>query len=65
MSTQQIPVGDVVVLDAQGAADLLQVSTKTILKLARSGELPGKKIGREWRFVRTVLIDYVAGPAST
>lgn len=65
MSTQQIPVGDVVVLDAQGAADLLQVSTKTILKLARSGELPGKKIGREWRFVRTVLIDHVAGPAST
>ena len=49
------------VLDAAGAADLLHVSTKTILKLARAGELPGRKVGREWRFEASALLDHVAG----
>ena len=49
------------VLTAEEAADLLRVSTKTVLMLAREGTLPGEKVGRAWRFVRTDLLDYVRG----
>ena len=44
------------VLTAGEAALLLKVSTKTLLKLARAGELPGRKVGRAWRFVRDDLL---------
>ena len=49
------------VLDAEGAAQLLHVSVKTLLSLARAGEITGRKVGREWRFVREDLISYVRG----
>ena len=49
------------VLTADEAADLLRVSTKTILALARDGTLPGEKVGRAWRFVRADLLAYVRG----
>jgi len=49
------------VLTAEEAAELLRVSTKTVLSLARDGSLPGEKVGRAWRFVRTDLLDYVRG----
>jgi excisionase family DNA binding protein len=49
------------VLTAEEAADLLRVSTKTLLALARDGSLPGEKVGRAWRFVRADLIEYVRG----
>src|SRR3712207_7338776 len=35
------------VLTAAQAADLLQISTKTLLRLAREGQLPGQKLGRD------------------
>jgi excisionase family DNA binding protein len=50
------------VLTADEAADLLRVSTKTVLALARAGSLPGTKVGRAWRFLRTDLVDYVHSP---
>lgn len=53
------------VLDASGAALLLKVSTKTVLRLARAGELPARKVGREWRFETSALLDHVAGRLST
>ena len=37
---------DTEVLTTEEAAELLRVSTKTILSLARHGELPGEKVGR-------------------
>jgi excisionase family DNA binding protein len=52
------------VLDASGAALLLKVSTKTVLRLARAGELPARKVGREWRFETSALLDHVAGRLS-
>jgi excisionase family DNA binding protein len=52
---------DVEVLTAEEAADLLRVSTKTILALARDGSLPGEKVGRAWRFLRADLLEYVRG----
>lgn len=49
------------VLTADEVARLLRVSTKTVLTLARSGTLPGEKVGRAWRFVRVDVLDYVSG----
>jgi excisionase family DNA binding protein len=50
------------VLTAKEAASLLRVSSKTVLKLARDGELPAQKVGRSWRFCRAELLGYVSGP---
>jgi len=48
------------ILTAEEAAALLKVSSKTVLKLARDGELPAQKVGRAWRFSRAELVSYVA-----
>ena len=50
-----------VVLTTDEAADLLRVSSKTVLALARDGSLPGEKVGRAWRFLRADLVDYLHG----
>lgn len=49
------------VLTAEEAAALLRVSSKTVLSLARSGTLPGEKVGRAWRFLRKDVLAYVSG----
>lgn len=49
------------VLTAEEAAALLRVSTKTLLALAREGEVPGEKVGRAWRFLRAELLGYLRG----
>ena len=43
------------ILDVEGAATLLGVSTTTIYNLAHKGEIPATRVGREWRFARTNL----------
>ena len=48
------------VLSAEQAAALLKVGRKTLLRLARDGSVPGRKVGREWRFSRSELLRYVA-----
>jgi excisionase family DNA binding protein len=52
---------DTEVLTTEEAAEFLRVSTKTILALARQGDLPGEKVGRAWRFLRAELLDYLRG----
>ena len=48
------------ILDIQGAATLLGVSPRTVYRLAARSQLPGVKIGKEWRFSRKRLIGWVA-----
>lgn len=48
------------VLTAEEAARLLKLSTKTLLRLARSGSIPGNKVGRVWRFRRSDLLDLLS-----
>ena len=48
------------ILDVEGAAELLGVSTWTIYQLARKGKIPGTRVGKEWRFARASLIQWVA-----
>lgn len=52
------------VLDVEGAARVLGVSKWTILKYARAGKLPGKKVGKEWRFRRSTILRWLGEPAS-
>jgi excisionase family DNA binding protein len=54
-------VGSPEVLTAEQLAELLQVDAKTVRSLAARGELPGRKLGREWRFSRRAVFDWLAG----
>jgi excisionase family DNA binding protein len=56
-------VGEPDVLTLEQLADLLQVDEKTAGALARKGELPGRKIGCEWRFSRQAVLEWLAEPA--
>jgi len=48
------------VLDAAQAAELLQVDEETIVQLAESGKLPGRKLGKSWRFSRAGLVAWLS-----
>lgn len=49
------------VLTPEQAAELLQVDAATVLVLAEGGELPGRKLGSEWRFARAALLEWLGG----
>jgi len=49
------------VLTPAQAADLLQVSEDEVVALAEQGTLPGRRIGRHWRFARPALIAWLSG----
>jgi excisionase family DNA binding protein len=48
------------VLSIAEAAELMQVEPEVIEQLAEAGELPGRKLGGEWRFARQALLDWLA-----
>ena len=39
--------------------DLVRISRDTVYRLAAKGELPGRKIGRTWRFPRDEIEAYI------
>ncbi len=43
------------------AAAYLQLAEKTVLRMAQRAEVPAAKIASQWRFLRPVLRDWVAG----
>ena len=49
------------VLTPTQAAELLQVTEATVVDLAEKGELPGRKLGEEWRFARAALVAWLGG----
>jgi len=52
------------ILNVDQAAAYLGVSTKTFFKVLREGEMPGRKVGREWKFSRRALEAWIAGGRS-
>lgn len=53
------------ILNIEEAAELLGVSLKTFNKVLHSEDVPARKIGREWKFSRRALIEWVgSGRAS-
>lgn len=47
------------ILTTPEAAELLRVGVHTIIREARAGRLPGRRIGKEWRFSRTGLLEWL------
>jgi excisionase family DNA binding protein len=49
------------ILNIDEAAALLGVSVKTFNKVLHAEDMPARKIGREWKFSRKALIEWVEG----
>jgi excisionase family DNA binding protein len=49
------------VLTIAELAQWLQVEESAVAELAESGELPGRRLGGEWRFARDAVLDWLAG----
>jgi excisionase family DNA binding protein len=58
-----VPTEAAEVLDVDEVAELLQVEAGAVRDLAESGELPGRKIGDEWRFLRRAVLAWLGGSA--
>jgi excisionase family DNA binding protein len=48
------------VLTLEEVAELLSVELEAVARLARSGELPGRRIGEHWRFSRRAVLVWLA-----
>ena len=48
------------VLTLPDAAELLRVGTAVVEELAEAGQLPGRRVGGEWRFAREALLRWLA-----
>jgi excisionase family DNA binding protein len=55
------PAGAPEVLTVEQAAELLQVEPDAVLELADADDLPGRRIGDEWRFLRRALLAWLGG----
>ena len=49
------------VLNLEQAMDFFGVSERTMIKLLREEKIPARKIGREWRFNKAALLDWLGG----
>jgi excisionase family DNA binding protein len=49
------------VLTLEQLAELLTLDAETTRALAEAGDLPGRKLGDEWRFSRRAILDWLAG----
>ena len=47
------------ILTLSQGAELLQISTVTLRKLIQEGQIKARKVGREWRISRQILLDWV------
>ena len=48
------------ILSVEAAARALGVSTRTVYNLARKGDIPAMRVGREWRFSLVNIRKWVA-----
>jgi excisionase family DNA binding protein len=53
--------GEDEVLSVEEAAALLKVEPATVRREARAGRLPGRHVGKQWRFSRAALLGWLAG----
>ena len=52
------------IMNIEEAAALLGVSIKTFNKVLHSESIPARKVGREWKFSRAALIEWVGSGSS-
>jgi excisionase family DNA binding protein len=56
------PAEDVLTLDE--VAELLRVPSEQVRVRAMEGDLPGRRFGDEWRFLRAAVLAWLAGGPS-
>lgn len=49
------------VLSSKEAGKFLTVDVQTVLKLVKTGELPGRRVGRHFKFLKKDLEKYLSG----
>ena len=64
-STDLLAIQPNVYYTVEESACLLRASQQSVLKLLRSGQVPGVKLGREWRILGGELLDMGARPEDT
>lgn len=47
------------ILDQKEVADMLKVSTRTVMRLTDQKELHGFKVGKRWRYYRSDVEAYI------
>jgi excisionase family DNA binding protein len=47
------------ILTLEEASRFLKLSKSTLYNLAQQRKIPGNKVGRSWRFVRSYLIKWI------
>jgi len=52
------------VMNVEQAAEFLQVEEPIVIELAEAGQLPGRKLGSQWRFSRDALVEWLSHPQS-
>lgn len=62
METEREPGELPAILTVEQVADLVQIAAPVVRKLARQGELPGRRVGGQWRFSRDQLLAWIGNP---
>ncbi|HEY7375438.1 MAG TPA: helix-turn-helix domain-containing protein [Polyangia bacterium] len=50
------------VMDPEQVGQFLQIEAGTVIEMAEAGKLPGRKLGKVWRFSRAALVAWLSGP---
>jgi len=50
------------VMNAEQAAQFLQIDEAVVVEMAEAGKLPGRRLGSAWRFSRAALVAWLSGP---
>jgi excisionase family DNA binding protein len=54
------PASELEILTPAQLAGLLQIDEEVVIELAEKRELPGRKVGEEWRFSREAILAWLA-----
>lgn len=49
------------ILTPREAAEYLSIHVRTIYRLVKNGEIPGRKVGGSWRFKKDALDEWLSG----
>ena len=55
------PVQQLEVLTLEQLATLLELDVEVVGALAEEGDIPGRKLGEQWRFSRAAILAWLAG----
>jgi len=53
------------VLTVAEVADYLRIPTSTLYKLTREGTIPAQKLGKQWRYHKDVIDEWLKGNLAT